>query len=37
MILKLHTIGSTFIWNATNWQTIDFIDDVYLFSVFVGL
>ena len=31
MILRVRTIGSTFVWNAANWQTIDFTDDFYLF------
>ena len=31
MILRVHTISSTFVWNAANWQTIDFTDDFYLF------
>ena len=31
MILRLRTISSTFVWNAANWQTIDFTDDFFLF------
>ena len=31
MILRVRTISSTFVWNAANWQTIDFTDDFYLF------
>ena len=31
MILRVRTISSTFVWNAVNWQTIDFTDDFYLF------
>ncbi len=31
MILSVRTISSTFVWNAANWQTIDFTDDFYLF------
>ena len=31
MILRVLTISSTFVWNAANWQTIDFTDDFYLF------
>ena len=30
----LRTIGSTFVWNAANWQTID-VTDFYVFSLFV--
>ena len=37
MILRVRTIGSTFVWNAANWQTIDFTSDFYLYSLFVGL
>ena len=31
MILRVRTISSTFVWNAANWQKIDFTDDFYLF------
>ena len=31
MILRVRTISSTFVWNAANWQAIDFTDDFYLF------
>ena len=31
MILRVRTISSTFVWNAANWQTINFTDDFYLF------
>ena len=37
MILRVRTIGSTFVWNAANWQTIDFTDDFYVFSLFWDL